>query len=163
MTNVKRIIGPDRGTMTGMDILVKVRVTEGVEMEVRGGPETFNAALEELPTMVSKLRSALAPNALPTLTSIESITEIKPPESYPSIEKPKGTQDAIVKVVSTTWGKTIPRKPKEINEVLKVNGVHISEGSLTGALTLLVQAGKLRRLKVEGSYAYTLPLKENGD
>ncbi|HWY27877.1 MAG TPA: hypothetical protein VNW25_01325 [Candidatus Sulfotelmatobacter sp.] len=145
-----------------MDILVKVRVAEGVEMEVRGGPDVFNAALGELPNMVSKLRSALAPT-----TTVPAQPERPAPtidvEHFPSIEKPRGTQDAIYKVVSSSWGKVRPRTAKEIDPVLKANGVHISEGSLTGSLTLLVQAGKLRRLKVGSSYAYTLPLSSNGN
>lgn len=145
-----------------MDILVKVRVAEGVEMEVRGGPEVFNTALGELPNMVSKLRSALAPTTI-SAVPVHTPTETIDTENFPSIEKPKGTQDAIYKVVSSTWGKIKPRTAKEIDPVLKANGVHISEGSLTGSLTLLVQAGKLRRLKVGTTYAYTLPLNSNGN
>jgi len=139
-----------------MDILVKVRVAEGVEIEVRGGPDVFNVALGELPNMVSKLRSALAPTATVPEQLERSIATVEV-ENFPSIEKPKGTQDAIYKVVASPWGKVRPRTAKEIDPVLKANGVHISEGSLTGSLTLLVQAGKLRRLKVGSSYPQ-LPL-----
>jgi hypothetical protein len=138
-----------------MEILVKVKVAEGIEMEVRGGPEVFVEALNDLPNMVSKLRSALAPIAAP---SPELFAETQEPANLPSIEKPGGVQDAIIKVVSTTWGKSKPRTPKEIDMVLKNNAVHLSNGSLTGSLTLLVQSGKLRRLKVGSTYAYTLPI-----
>jgi hypothetical protein len=145
-----------------MDILVKVRVAEGVELEVRGGPDVFNSALDELPNMVSKLRSTLAPTATVPVR-LETPAQTIDVENFPSIEKPKGTQDAIYKVVSSSWGKIKPRTAKEIDPVLKANGVHISEGSLTGSLTLLVQAGKLRRLKVGSTYAYTLPLSSNSN
>ncbi len=145
-----------------MDIVVKVRVAEGVEIEVRGGPDVFNAAIDELPNMVSKLRSALAPRAT-VPAQPEASTQTIDVENFPSIEKPKGTQDAIYKVVSSSWGRSKPRTAKEIDPVLKANGVHISEGSLTGSLTLLVQSGKLRRLKVGSMYAYTQPLSSNGN
>ena len=140
-----------------MEILVKVKVAEGIEMEVRGGPETFNETLNDLPNMVSKLRSALVPTAVP---STELLAETQEAVDLPSIEKPSGVQDAILKVVSTPWGKSRPRTPREIDAVLKNNAVHLSNGSLTGSLTLLVQSGKLRRLKVGSTYAYTLPISK---
>ncbi|TMI60509.1 hypothetical protein E6H14_00520 [Candidatus Bathyarchaeota archaeon] len=140
----------------GMEIVVRVKVADGVEMEVRGEKEWFVEALDQLPGMVSKLRDSLSP-ASPSIIPLAESREI---ESLPTIIRPKGTQDAIVKAVSTAWGKATSRTAKEIDTVLKHNAVHISEGSLTGSLTLLVQANKLRRLKVGGTYAYTLPISK---
>ncbi len=141
-----------------MEILVKVKVADGIEMEVRGGPESFVEAVDQLPTMVSKVRSALAST---TSTPFASPVEAKETESLPTIGKPKGLQDAIMKVVSTAWGKSKPRTWKEIDAVLKQNALHVSKGSSSGSLTLLMQAGKLRRLKEGTTYGYTLPISKN--
>lgn len=145
-------------------ILVKVRVAEGIEMELRASPETFVTALDSLPTMVSKVRSSLA-SASPTVAnpvSVHPYAEVTEAGNLPSIEKPNGVQDAILKVLSTPWAKQGPRTWKEIRTVLRSNAIHLSDGSITGALTLLVQARKARRSKVGSTFAYTLSLTKNG-
>jgi hypothetical protein len=83
---------------------------------------------------------------------------VEPTEEFPTIERPSGLNDAITKTLSTSWGKTRPRTWNDIDEALKHNALHFSKGSLTGSLTYLVKAARLRRVSINGVYAYTLPL-----
>lgn len=158
------INGPIQGIGMETQILVRVRVGEGIEMELRGDPETFVTALEALPTMVSKVRSSLTPAASITPYPVppQPYAEVTEFEKLPSIEKPNGVQDAILKVLSTPWAKQRPRTWKDIRAALRANAIHLSNGSITGALTLLVQARKARRSKLGSSYAYTMSLTKNG-
>lgn len=83
--------------------------------------------------------------------------ERRPPEEYPVIPRPEGLNDAIIKVLSTPWGRSNPRTWAEIDTVLKQNALHYGRGSITGALTYLVKSSRLRRVKVDGTYGYLLP------
>jgi hypothetical protein len=83
---------------------------------------------------------------------------LEPTDELPTIERASGLNDAIIKVLSTSWGRTKPRTWNEIDEALKNNALHFSKGSLTGSLTYLVKATRLRRVSSGGIYGYTLPL-----
>src|SRR5437867_12740373 len=85
----------------GMEIVVRVKVADGVEMEVRGEKEWLVEALDQLPGMVSKLRGSLSP-ASPSIIPLAERREL---ESLPTIIRPTGTQHAIVTAVSPDCGR----------------------------------------------------------
>jgi hypothetical protein len=75
---------------------------------------------------------------------------------YPKISEPSGVRDAILKVMSTSWGKH-PRTWREIYEALKSNDYYYGEGNVSGSLTQLVkELKKLRRVKIDGKSGYVL-------
>ncbi len=77
-------------------------------------------------------------------------------ETYPKIDKPSGVRDAILKVLSTPWGKH-PRTWREIYEALKSNEFYYGEGNVSGSLTQLVsELKKVRRVKLDGKTGYVL-------
>jgi hypothetical protein len=141
------------------NLSIRVKLPNGAEVELRGDQATIDRTLNDLQNVVSKVQTAFESTAAQRFPSKDS--EDQTNKEYPVIERPSGSQDGILRVLRTSWGKTKPRNWREINDALKHNAVHLSEGSVSGALTLMVQAGKLRRVRSEGSYAYTLPLNSN--
>lgn len=140
------------------NLSIRVRLPDGAEVELRGDQAGIDKTLNDLQGIVSKVYSAfheMKPSPTPT-NRAQSETDFL--EEYPAIERPSGSQDGILKILGTEWGKAKPRSWKEIHAGLSHNAVHLSEGSVTGALTLMLQAGKLRRVKLGDTYAYTLPL-----
>jgi hypothetical protein len=77
-------------------------------------------------------------------------------ENYPKIGKPSGVRDAILKVLSTPWGKR-PRTWREIYDALKSNDYYYGEGNVSGSLTQLVkELKKVRRVKLDKKTGYVL-------
>jgi hypothetical protein len=95
---------------------------------------------------------------LPDSNNTNSVATLEPTDQLPTIERASGLNDAITKVLATSWGRTRPRSWNEIDNALKNNALHFSKGSLTGSLTYLVKAARLRRVGMSGVYGYTLPL-----
>ena len=155
-----RSIKSGRGVYGAMDpdLSIRVRLPDGAEVELRGDQAGIERTLNELQGIVSKVYSAFHEMKPSQLSSNRSDNEPDVLEEYPTIERPSGSQDGILKILTTDWGKAKPRSWKEIHAGLSHNAVHLSGGSVTGALTLMLQAGKLRRVKLGDTYAYTLPL-----
>lgn len=84
--------------------------------------------------------------------SIEAVGE------YPNIGKPQSQSDAVIKLLSTDWGKKIPRTLSELHSALAHNTVHMTKEVLGSLLTKMKKAGKLTRIKRDRVYAYSLPL-----
>ena len=146
--------------LRGMDptLSIRVRLPDGAEVELRGDQAGIDKTLNELQGIVSKVYSAFHEMKPSQASSNRAQNEADFLEEYPAIERPSGSQDGILKILATEWGKSKPRSWKEIHAGLSHNAVHLSEGSVTGALTLMLQAGKLRRVRLGDTYAYTLPL-----
>lgn len=84
-----------------------------------------------------------------------TILPSKKPSEYPSIAPPTSARDAIVKVLSTDWGKT-PHTLKDIVEAMKVNAVYYPSSSIARELNQATRTGLTRRFKTESGYAYVL-------
>lgn len=106
--------------------------------------------MEDLPQIIDRVHEAFRAPAEGAV--------LETPDEFPTIQRPSGLNDAIIKLLSTSWGKTKPRTWDEIDEGLKHNALHYGRGSVTGALTYLVKNNRLRRVKVNGTYGYLLPL-----
>lgn len=77
---------------------------------------------------------------------------------YPNIGKVESYPDALVKLLSTDWGKE-PRTLNELHSALAMNAVHIEKMALGSVLTKLVRSNRLSRVKKDGHFAYMLPLQ----
>lgn len=82
------------------------------------------------------------------------------PSNFPTIEYPSSQYDAIIKVVHTDWARKEPRGLNEIHAALAMNAIHIDKTALGSRLTILTRQGKIRRVKRNGTYAYTIPVGE---
>jgi len=78
---------------------------------------------------------------------------------YPNIGKVESYPVAIIKLLSTDWGKE-PRIMNEIHSGLAYNAIHISKQNLGSLLTKMVRNGRLSRVTKTGNYAYMLPLQQ---
>ena len=141
-------------------ITLRIRLPSG-ELELQGTKSDIDSVLDDLPKIVKKVNQAFgssgsgfAPKS--NVSPARSMSVIEESEEVPQIQKPSGLNDAIVKLLSTSWGNP-PRKWSEIDQALKQNAQHYSRGSITGALAYLVRSGRLRRVPVDGVYCYRLP------
>jgi len=118
-------------------------------------PYVLNEALDEI--ISSRRKSDLA-QPMPTDSVRGSPGQEQTEETgdFPMIGKGKSLTDTIVEIMKSDWGKN-PRDWTEIQQVLKHNALHYSQGSVTGTLTLLTQSGRLRRIKNGRSYKYVAP------
>jgi hypothetical protein len=118
-------------------------------------PYLLNEALDEI--ISSRRRPDLAqPMPSDLVRESTSYSQVEVTSNLPGISKGKSLTDTIVELMKTNWGK-IPRDWTEIQQALKHNALHYSQGSVTGTLTLLTQSGRLRRIKEGRSYKYVTP------
>ena len=87
-------------------------------------------------------------------------TIVAEPSNFPTIEHPSSQYDAVIRVIHTDWARKEPRGLNEIHAALAMNAIHIDKTALGSRLTILTRQGKIRRVKRNGTYAYTVPLRE---
>lgn len=141
----------------------KVRVKVGDnEVEISGTQEEVMNTLGNVSEIVRKVVEAFG----------EVQTHTNPPAptggrgekitlgnlEYPSLSLDPGIScpEAIVKLLTTDWGRKQPRALGELLEAMKVNAIHYPEGTVKGRLTDLTKRGALRRIKGERGYGYIL-------
>jgi len=138
---------------------IRVRIGN-CEIELSGRKEEVMKTLNELPRVMETVSKSFE-SAMEEQTRIPPVREVKraevvePPEAIPTIPKPSGPSDAIIKLLSTEWGRK-PRIWQEINDALMTNAIYYSKGSITGTLTNLTKKNKLRRIRTEKGYGYIL-------
>jgi len=100
------------------------------------------------------------PALLETTTSILRKSDLtkEVTEELPNIQKPKNLSDAVIKLLSSKpWG-NIPRTLHEIHSALAHNAIHVSIENLGSLMTKMKKQDRVRRIKKDNVYAYTLPL-----
>jgi hypothetical protein len=135
---------------------IRIRI-ENNEVELSGSKTDVLKALDDLPGIVKKIVGAFDHISSISKNDEANYTMIKD-ENYPSISITSGTScpEAIIKLLSTKWGRNKPRKLKELLEVMRVNAIYYPVGTVKGRLTDLTKKGVLRRIKSNGSYGYIL-------
>ena len=127
-------------------------VTKPSKASFEINPYVLNEALDEI--ISSRRKSELAqPMPNDTVRASTTQEQTEGTGDFPMIGKGKSLTDTIVEIMKSSWGKN-PRDWTEIQQVLKHNALHYSQGSVTGTLTLLTQSGRLRRIKDGRSYKY---------
>jgi len=114
--------------------------------------EVLNEKLES----ILELRNAIVTKLGLDRKNIQ--TTVRERIDYPIVEHPSSQCDAITKAVYSKWGRIMPRTLNEIHAALAMNAIHIDKKTLGSRLALLTRQGKLRRIKRNGVYAYTVPL-----
>ncbi|MDQ1280750.1 MAG: hypothetical protein QG670_2013 [Thermoproteota archaeon] len=144
--------------MSEKPFTLRVRIGNN-EIELSGSQADVLKTIDNLQEIVSKFTGALG-SARPVDTIISA--EAKPiqtaEEDYPSITISPETPcpDAIIKILSTEWGRKSPRRLNDLLEAMKVNAIHYPLGTVKGRLTDLTKRGVLRRVMVDGGYGYIL-------
>jgi len=135
---------------------VRIKLGE-CEVEVSGSRGEVINTLDDISEIVSKVSKAFSEAPIPSrivgARAPARVPAIK--AELPSIKAPSGVTDAIMKLLSTDWGRT-PRTLKELMEAMKANAVYYSIGSVSGTLTRLTKEGVVRRLKRDQEYSYVL-------
>lgn len=118
----------------------------------------LNSILDDISSSRRKSELMTPASGVERLDSTATL-ERREQDAMPAIEKSGGLSQSIQRLLGSSWGGT-PRDWQEILLALKQNALHYSKGSVTGTLTFLTQAGKLRRLKDGRSYKYLLAVRE---
>jgi hypothetical protein len=74
---------------------------------------------------------------------------------YPKVSGALGPSAALMEVLTSPWGRIEPRTEREIREVLKMNAIHLPQGTISGTLNYLTRQNRLRRLPKGDRFAYT--------
>ena len=142
-------------------LTVRIKLGE-FEVEVSGLREEVLSTLDSISEIVSKVSKAFTEAPIPSKIAVGAKAPVQAPVvevELPSIRAPSGVTDAILKLLSTDWGRT-PRTLKELIEAMEANAVYYSVGSISGTLTRLTKEGTVRRLKKDLEYAYVLTKAE---
>ena len=141
--------------MSCQPFTLRIRIGDN-EIELSGSQLDVFKALDNLSEIVGKVSGAFN---MPTSAIMDEAQLLKSDnEDYPAITVTPETPcpDAIIKLLSTDWGKKEPRKLSELLEAMKVNAIHYPLGTVKGRLTDLTKKGTLRRIKSNGGYGYIL-------
>lgn len=142
--------------MSERPFTIRVKIRD-YEVELTGSHSDVLQSLEELPKILGRVNEAfnISQSSKEMLLS-QQAEPVK--ETYPPISAQPGMScpDAIVTVLSTTWGHEKPRPLGEIMDAMKVNALHFPLGTVKGRLTDLTKRGILRRIKGEKGYGYVI-------
>ncbi|MEM3726601.1 MAG: hypothetical protein QXK98_07060 [Candidatus Bathyarchaeia archaeon] len=155
---------------TSRESLFGFRVKLGdFEVEISGNREEVLKTVEELPSLMVKIRGAfdglkpkettkITVRAEPAKTQAEEKKMIA--QNLPKIAPTDNCSEAILRVLESDWGKWRPRTVEELKEVLKTNGMSFPGRILSGTLMGLVKKGIVRRWNTNAGYVYILAEKE---
>jgi hypothetical protein len=136
------------------------------EVEISGSRDEVMLTLKDLPNLVATISEAFAqsgvdianiesPSPQPSVGSTPKSTE-GVSSAYPSIQSTGNCSDAVLKLLSTDWGRSTPRTLPELVEAMRANAVHFPSTTLSGVLNWLVRKSRVKRWKTEKGYVYTL-------
>lgn len=143
------------------EFVIKVRIGD-YEVELGGTREEVLKTIEDLPRLVANVHKAFEatkPRTVATLTvktgKVGEETQVHA-QKYPKISPAQSTEEAVVQVLKTDWGKWRPRKLDELREALQTNGMNCSGRVLAGVLMGLAKKGKVRRWNTDAGFVYIL-------
>jgi uncharacterized membrane protein len=134
------------------------------EIEIKGTHENVTNTIEKLPKLITNVHKAfdsLTPKTVTTLTVKTEPTASKQKskktsQEYPKITASKSSEDAILGILKTNWGKWRPRTMEELQDAVKSNNLKYSKTVLTRAVSKLVKKGKVRRWSTNSGFVYIL-------
>jgi len=122
-----------------------------INIKIKGTPNEVSEGIDEALNLLEKVAEKLKEKKIemkvaPTIAP--EVPHIAPPT-------PATCRDAILKLLSTEWGKT-PKTLGEIIEVMEINGIYYPKARVAGELLSMTRAGIARRLKTKAGFAYIL-------
>jgi hypothetical protein len=141
------------------DKKLTMRIRRGQnEIEISGSKEEVMMTFRDLPSLVGAFNEAFGElgKEKSKETSIKQgfLNDVALPNV--AVSPDTSCPDAIIKILSTEWGRKTPRKMREILEAMKVNAIHYPIGTVKGRLTDMTKKGVLRRVRVNRAYGYLL-------
>ena len=135
------------------------------EIEMNGAKEEVLKTIEDMPSLMGKIQEAfeiMRPKKVTTLT-----VKTEPPKDektkqqiYPKMSPTEKSEEAVIRLLETDWGKWRPRTIEELKEALKANGMDYSRQRLARVLMKFAKRQKIRRWKTDSGYVYILAENE---
>jgi hypothetical protein len=130
------------------------------EVELSGTREEVLKTVEELPALLGNVRKAFDGAKPKTVTTLTVKTEPTKQESqsqkFPKIPSTENSEDAVISILRTDWGKWRPRTIDELKEALQANGMGFPGRVLANALNGLVKKSRIRRWSTDSGFVYIL-------
>ncbi len=147
-----------------MSVPFSLRVRLGrCEIEISGSRDDVLQTVKDLPSLVGVVSEAFTEAGVDVssvTTAFESSSAVSSSANvstvYPSIQSSGNCSDAVLKLLSTDWGKAMPRMLPELIEAMRANAIHYPATTLSGVLNWLVRKGKVKRWKTDKGYVYVL-------
>jgi hypothetical protein len=139
------------------------------EIELKGTHQNVTDTIEKLPKLITNIHKAfdsLAPKTVTTLTvktepSASQPKTKKTSQEYPKIASTKSSENAILEILKTNWGKWRPRTMEELQDAIISNNLKFSKTVLTKAISKLVKKGMIRRWNTNAGFVYILAEKKS--
>jgi len=132
------------------------------EVEISGSRDEVLRTVEDLPSLVAAISEAFAQAGVeasdqPNVEPVSSLSSsASAPTVYPSIQSSGNCSDAVLRLLSTDWGRATPRTLPELIEAMRANAVHYPATTLSGVLNWLVRKGRVKRWRTDKGYVYVL-------
>jgi hypothetical protein len=135
------------------------------EVEIGGSQEDVMNTIKELPRIITDIDKAfekVRPKKVTTLTvrTEPSGPQKTPTQEYPKIPRSQKSDEAVLNLLATDWGKWRPRTVDELSEALRTNGLETPLRTLSTVLMSLVKKEKIVRWHTNSGYVYILAEKE---
>jgi hypothetical protein len=130
---------------------LELKIGKGdISITIRGSSK--GEILQKMDDALALLEGAMEKLETKKIAMITAPTAVEVPHISPP---PTSCRDAIVKLLSTEWGKE-PRTLSEIMDAMKINGIYFTKARVASDLLTLTRSGITRRLKTEAGFAYIL-------
>jgi len=153
-----------KGRSSGAGFVFRVKIGDH-EIEVEGTRSEVLETINDLPGLIHNVEKAFdetRPKKFATLT-VKTETpkeERNASEKYPKIANPESTNEAILSLLQTEWGKWRPHTLEELRDALKANGLDYPTRTLAATLLDLGKREKVKRWNTDAGYVYILAEKE---
>jgi hypothetical protein len=160
-SDVRQYCLGDLGMSTSVPFSLRVRLGK-YEVEIRGSRDEVMKTVDDLSNLVATISEAFSEakvredTGTVTTASSEQTFSALPSTSYPSIQSTGNCSDAVLRLLSTNWGRATPRALPELIEAMKANAVHFPATTLSGVLNWLVRKGRVKRWKTDKGYVYVI-------
>jgi len=148
------------GAKATASLSLKVRLKIGdIEVEIQGTQKEVAEAFNNIDSYTEKFRKTFSPAGKPRPMSDEEF--LQPTEEVPRIVNPKSKAEAVKQLLVSGWAHS-PRTIKEIVDALQVSGIYVQSTDISGALTNLVRAGEVSRVKTDRGWGYYVAFAKVG-
>jgi hypothetical protein len=133
------------------------------ELEITGTYEEVTKTIENLPNLAPNVHKALESLKPKTVATLTVKTEAQPKQVteetaqvFPKIVSSGNSEEAVLRILGTDWGKWRPRTVEELKEALRANGLKYSDRVLSENLNALANKGLVRRWNTNTGFVYIL-------
>ncbi len=135
------------------------------EVELSGTHRDVMRTVDRLPTLIANVNKAfesVRPKTIAKITvrTTDSAQETKPSESkavnIPKIASTDNTQEAVLQILESDWGKWRPRTVEEINDAMKANNLQFPGRVIESVLEGLAEKGSVRRWNTNTGFVYII-------